>query len=198
MQTKGDPLENLVDHMSNEIDDMEIDMSDLSEWLDETELGFDDLLELSEGIKDLQDNGSVFSTDIFDNELSTFTKSNRKRTRRPSRVKHSRQYESKRNRRISKKIRRDDLEYMTPSVCKHPFSDSAEYSQAVKKLVASMKKTELSRAASTQALPEPSSSTLSSLGCFFSGKRTSLTAGLENSRKQLRAYMSLLLTNQTL
>ena len=44
----------------------------------------------------------------------------------------------------------------------------------------------------------PALSNLSSLSDLLSGKRTALTAGLEQSRKQLRMYMSLMNTNQPL
>jgi len=45
-------------------------------------------------------------------------------------------------------------------------------------------------------LPQPSPSTVSSLADLFSGKRTALTVGLEQSRDQLRMYMSVINTNQ--
>ena len=60
----------------------------------------------------------------------------------------------------------------------------------------SMKKIEFSQLTKSQSSCQPASSTLSSLAGLLAGKRTSLTEGLEHSRKQLRAYMSLIRINQ--
>uniref|UniRef100_A0A7S2GTA4 Uncharacterized protein n=1 Tax=Helicotheca tamesis TaxID=374047 RepID=A0A7S2GTA4_9STRA len=83
-----------------------------------------------------------------------------------------------------------------------------QYNEMIEKLAQSMRRSEQSRARIIQLrsssssserqsppIPPTQSSTMSSLAGFLSGKTPSLTAGLEQSRKQVRAYMGHINTN---
>lgn len=91
-------------------------------------------------------------------------------------------------------------------------TDDELYNAALNKLASSMRRSEMSRVQvlrhrdslsvaprreSLSCAPrQPAPCTLNSLSDLLSGKRTALTAGLEQSRSQLRMYMSIINTTQ--
>jgi len=188
-----DPFVDPFDH------EFELDATDLSEWLDDHyESGLDLSTELDEMSEHLKNDTTKISKDIFNDERSTFTKSKRRRSSQSPSHRRSRQNSPQRKRRNPKKVRQESHEFTKSSHFSSSMSDSREYDEALNKLRASMKRSEMSRVATTQTSPQPASSTLGSLAGLLTGKRTSLTAGLEQSRRQMRAYMSLFLAHQTL
>lgn len=79
------------------------------------------------------------------------------------------------------------------------------YTTSLHNLTSSIKRSEMSRARVLEYLTslsnlhrQPSPSSMNRLTDLLSGKRTALTAGLEESRSQLRKYMSLVDKNQLL
>merc|ERR1719203_1276095 len=75
-----------------------------------------------------------------------------------------------------------------------------EYNDTVNRLYATITSTELYQVASqeTNCETKPAPSTLTSLVDLLTGSRSSLTGGLEQSRRQLRTYMSRMFINGAL
>ena len=174
-----DPSEDSFESAFDAIDDFDINTSDLSEWLnDEHGPGLSLSEEPVSKNTALIDDTTVISIDRFDDNESTYTPSKRRRSSPSPPRRRLRQYSPPRNNFI-------------PSV-----PEDKEYNDAMSKLAASIQRSELSRAASTRSSPQPSPSTLSSFAGLLTGKRTSLTVGLEHSRRQLRTFMSQIIANQ--
>jgi len=176
-----DPFESSFENAFDKIDDFDLDESDLAEWLDDK---YEPKLDLSEDIAlnkiDLIDDSTVINIHMFDNEESTHRQLKRKISSKPHAHKRSRKAKvsPKRNIRSSKK---------------YSISEDNEYKNAMSRIVS-----ELSQVASVESSPPPSASTLSSFVGLLTGKRSSLTVGLEHSRRQLQSYMSLMLSHGTL
>ena len=192
-----DNLEPFEDAL-NTIDDLDMDADDLAEWLNgQLESGFEELNEptandlLKEPLSNIKKN-------MFDDERFTLSHSSRRRASRSPPRRRTRLHSPQRTKRTKEKNRQVHMQATTSSRFIETMPENSEYNEALSKLAESMKRSELSRLASARTSPQPSASTLSSLTGLLSGKRTSLTAGLEHSRRQLRAYMSLMIANQTM
>jgi len=188
--TNIEPVEDALTNM----DDLDIDADDLAEWLDgHLDSGFEEL--------DLPTENSFFedgllveplpmmNCDIFEEEKPVFTPSRRRRASRSPPRRRSRQHSPTRDCQMKQRSRRVQQRTVTSSPFVENTTKNTSFSQSYNNV---------SQITSSQVTSQDSSSTLSSLAGLLSGKRTSLTAGLEQSRKQLHAYMSLMMTNQTL
>ena len=144
----------------------------------------------------VEEEATIVSIDMFDDENHTLMQTSRRRPSRSPPRRRSRQLSPQRCSPIT--IRKKDHSQLKSPTFTHSTKADKEYNEALSKLAESMKRSELSRIASSRVAPQPSPSTLSSLAGLLTGKRSSLTAGLEHSRRQLRAYMSLMTANQTL
>jgi len=191
---KTDNLEPFEDAL-NTIDDLDMDADDLADWLNgQLESGFEELNQptandlIKHPLSNVKEN-------MFDDERVALAQSSRRRASRSPPRRRSRQ---KSPRRTKDRNRQEQMQTTsTSSRFIETMPENSEYSEALNKLAVSMKRSELSRIASARSSPQPSASTLSSLTGLLSGRRTSLTAGLEHSRRQLHAYMSLMTANPT-
>lgn len=173
------PFESSFENAFDKIDDFDLDASDLAEWLDDK---YDPKL-------DLIDDSNAINIHMFDNEESTYRQLKRKTSSKPHVHKKSRKTKvsPKRNIRSSKKYQTKGSRFVSS------VSHDNEYKNAMNKIAS-----ELSQVASVESSPPPSASTLSSFVGLLAGKRSSLTVGLEHSRRQLQSYMSLMLSHSTL
>ena len=219
--------------------DIDIDSSDLAEWLDEPLApakleNQESFKEGEEAVEDEElpifhdttkwtsDDLNDFDIDIFnfdddvlvDKGQQTMTKTKstsnkRKKSKKSSPNKRSKQLHPKRDNNqgfkrhayVASNISVGLLSSSSsPSVPASSSSSSVadkKYDDTVNRLYATITSTELSQVASqeTDSETKPASSTLTSLVDLLTGSRSSLTAGLEHSRTQLRTYMSHMLIN---
>ena len=189
----GESLDESFETAFSTADDIDLDPSDLAEWMDDK---YESGLDLSDDITldslPLIDDATVISTDMFENDRHIYTRSKRKRSRSPPR-KRLRQLSPERVNKSSKKFQMKPIESTSSSSFVSFIPKDNEYNETMSKMVS-----EISQATSIDPLEQPSPSTLSSLVGLLTGKRTSLTNGLEYSRTHLRTYMSLMLSNRTL
>lgn len=201
-------------------DDLDLNPNDLSEWLDQDlrrsdvdelsqnslELGcclFDDDISTKAHQPEKQEQRLVHSYRTQDDESRTKRSHSRRKARKLETMESSeRAFESPRNGSHSSHSSRSSTSYERPAPVNH--TDDL-YHTAFSNLASSMKRSELSRSIvlnlgknSQLPLRQPAPSTLCSLGDLISGKRTALTAGLEQSRNQLRTYLSRINFNQAL
>lgn len=192
-------LEDSFENALNEIEHFDVDATDLSEWLNDQYVTTEMADDLTVDSSDLMDDGTAISETMFDDEEeSVYTETRYRRSSRSPPRRRPRQYSPPRDDRTLHRHRSERTQSVRSSEFAPSLPENKEYKDALSKLAASMKRSELSRIATTRSAPQPSPSTLSGLAGLLAGKRTSLTNGLEQSRRQLRTYMSLMLTNQTL
>lgn len=201
------PMDDMDDSLIG-IDDLELDPCDLSEWMDCQHKEGTDFGEVQENILEPED---IFNEGNFEDCKQMV---DREAQRDYSRRRASRSPPRQRARKHSP-LRTRQMNYRSPPArilassshvatvpVQSPVGDEV-YNTAMNKLKSSMRKSELSRAqvlkhgeSLSQAPKQPAPSTLGSLTGLLSGKRSALTAGLEQSRKNLRMYMMLLNSNQ--
>jgi len=205
---------------STAMDDLDLDAGDLSEWLDPK---YDPSTIVNElPLTDVELGDCSFDEDVFrdckemeDEPEQVFSRhySSRRSSRSPPR---------RRARKLSpERVNRPSFE--TPPASSRTHLDSSPvissstgddlYNAALENLASSMRRSEMSRVQvlrhrdsrislaprrnSLSCAPrKPAPSTMNGLADLLSGKRSALTAGLEQSRNQLRMYMSLLNKNQ--
>merc|ERR1719203_2126958 len=136
------------------------------------------------------------------------TSNKRKKSKKSSPNKRSKQLHSKRDKNTSIERRASVASNMSvgSSSSSVPASSSSssvankEYNDTVNRLYATITSTELYQVASqeTNCETKPAPSTLTSLVDLLTGSRSSLTGGLEQSRRQLRTYMSRMFINGAL
>merc|ERR1719203_604566 len=140
------------------------------------------------------------------------TSNKRKKSKKSSPNKRSKQLHSKRDKNTSIERRASVASNMSVgsssslSSSSVPASSSSssvankEYNDTVNRLYATITSTELYQVASqeTNCETKPAPSTLTSLVDLLTGSRSSLTGGLEQSRRQLRTYMSRMFINGAL
>jgi len=189
-----------------EMDSFDLNTGDLSEWLDPQHDSSTTIEELP--LTDMELGSCSFDEDIFKDckeELENEEESALDFSRKSS------TFSRKRIRTLSPERSSpcQQLSCETPPAYPQTYlnatpvtSGEVLYNTTLHNLTSSMERSEMSRAqvlghrASLSNLPrQPSPSSMNSLPALLSGKRTALTAGLEESRNQLRRYMSLININ---
>ena len=214
------------------IHDIDIDPSDLAEWLDEPlvppklvnqesikeEEEEDDELPIfhdttewtTDDLKDFDIDIFNFDDDVLvDKGQQTMTKkkstsNKRKKSKKSSPNKRSKQQGFERRASVASNMSVGSSSSSSSSSVPASSSSSSvankEYNDTVNRLYATITSTELYQVASqeTNCETKPAPSTLTSLVDLLTGSRSSLTGGLEQSRRQLRTYMSRMFINGAL
>ena len=175
-----DPFEESFENAFGTDSDFGADSFDLTEWMDDK---YEPGLDLSEDIT----SATVVSIDMFDEDQNLFAQTENKRSSSSDR-KRPRPVTPERNGKNTKRHQVDRCHSKSLSPFDPSIPEDVEYKQVMSKVAS-----EISKAINIDPSEQPSPSTLSSLVELLSGKRSSLTTGLEHSRKQLRTYMSLML-----
>ena len=206
-----------------ELESFDLNTGDLSEWLDPQHDPDTTIDELPSFIDDMELDDCSFDEDMFrdckeeiedeDESAHGFSRQFRRESISPPQ-----QRVGELSPEISSPCHQQSCEtqpppvypqqtYLNPSTAPVTSSPVREmlYNTTLNNLTSSMKRSEISRAqvlghrASVSNFPrQPSPGSMDSLPGLLLGKRTALTAGLEESRNQLRRYMSLINRNQLL